>query len=298
MADDARMISPILTLNLFLMGEFRRSLRKHAKLNVAEYRILSLLDSSREPLRACDIERSLSVNQAVVSSELGKLQSDGYVCRSISSVGTSGNLTLTPAGRQVLRKGDEAVIAAYRDVYGPLDAELGNVNLQGGILGAFPTGRIRIRNDEYFGEHAFFEVSLKSETLATKSTQENGLSLNEFRVLLELYTHGRAMSPGELSDMLLLDPPRIAEACGRLELRGLITRRAARLDRRRRETLLTAEGAELIGRVSRKVIDACFSATHRDLNDKEISLTLEIAEICTARARINRAGGGADSPLG
>ncbi len=283
---DAAKITSVLTLNIFLMDAFRRSLRRGAGINLSQYRILCALASSEGPLRIRDLVESLGMKQATASLDIKEMQERGLVGRDGSPAAEVRRAVFpTPRGLQLLRAGDEAVVEAYRSVYSPLGSELANVNLQGGILGALPTGRIRIRHDEFFAEHAFMEVSLKSELNAIESSHNYGLSLIELRTLLELLACDGALSPGDISRLLLLRPPRIADACGRLELIGLVERRRAPLDKRRREVLLSPEGRALAVQARSEVFSQMMAATGRSLSEKELELTVEIAETCLKHAK-------------
>ncbi|MEW1861822.1 MarR family transcriptional regulator [Streptomyces sp. NBC_00669] len=88
------------------------------------------------------------------------------------------------------------------------------------------------------------------EDLATACLAPLGMDRGEFDVLATLLRSGPAgeTTPTELSHWLLISGPGLTKRLGRLEDRGLITRRLAPNDRRSLLVALTDEGRELAER--------------------------------------------------
>ncbi|WP_282209113.1 hypothetical protein [Parvibacter caecicola] len=283
--DDAATITPIVTLNCHTMAEFKRHLRRDSALNLTQYRILSLLGLHRNAQTIRQIEQALSLSQPTVWIETRNLQAKGLLAINPLKNKRSSNASLTSLGKSTLANADSSIASAYNGIYGKINPTLSSIHKQGTIIGASHTGLVRIRDDEYFIEHASLELSLKAELFNTKCSQSYGLSLLDLRVLVGARAYKLPMAPSEMADLLLANRPRITESCKGLQLRNLITFNSFSLDKRYRQISLTELGDSLAQKASTKIMQASFAATSRDLNNKEVELTYEIAEACLGLIR-------------
>ena len=78
--------------------------------------------------------------------------------------------------------------------------------------------------------------------------QAEALSLQEWRVLLNLYRFG-SNHVGEIARLASLDPSPLSKAVGALEDRRLVTRQDDPSDARRKRLTLTKNGQEVVERV-------------------------------------------------
>lgn len=278
--DASSIMAPIITLREYTAQRFRRVLLDQVGLSASQYRILSMLELRKEPVPLTELQTVLGISQATVSLETDKLHFNGYIDRKSPEGSRRTAATLTKVGRTKLAQADDALVETYHNIYGVLSPELAMVNKQGTIIGGFPTGLARIRNNEYFTEQIFLELTLSSELLSKKTAQKLGLSLLELRILLEFMTTSRALSPHELSYNLLAHRPRIAEAINRLNGKNLIVKTPQKLDRRYSRITLTEEGLNTAQLGETELRKACFTAISRNLNSKEFNLTVDIAKTC------------------
>lgn len=87
------------------------------------------------------------------------------------------------------------------------------------------------------------------QELSDQAMGASGLSEAEFRVLVQLYSHGGQGSPGELCSGVWQSPANMTRVTDQLVARGLISRNLSDQDRRRMVLAVTDAGDALVRRI-------------------------------------------------
>ncbi|MDA1360967.1 MarR family transcriptional regulator [Glycomyces luteolus] len=113
-------------------------------------------------------------------------------------------------------------------------------------------GRSALTRTELDSWRVFIETTEDLRTaLAGRLQAESGISVGDYRVLLELSeAPGRRLRSSHLADAIGWERSRLSHHLGRMEKRGLLTRDTAAGDNRGAEAVLTDEGHDALRRSS------------------------------------------------
>lgn len=127
--------------------------------------------------------------------------------------------------------------------------------------------------------NVFQEVSRRFEATLAASV---GLTITQYRILLELDATSAPVRSADLAKMLLLRPSSIAVALGQLEERGYVSRQAHAEDRRAALVAITAEGKATEVRASAQLVE-----TRKDLwkglSERQVAAIIESTRLASER---------------
>lgn len=240
--------SDIITYVLAYIAQATRALRDECKLSLLEYRMLAYLDDHVDGIAPSMLANVLRVTPAAITAASGKLAEQGLVTRGATGKAAS-HLSISKRGIDSSRDADLVIALAHEEYFAPLPPHLKAMIDIGSIVTnqSSPDG-MRIREGHFFSAFETLHAFLIVERFFTISSHEFGLSLTQFRVLLETHRQGGTALPGTLSNVLLLAPPTVTYAIHKLEEDDLVYRIQSRADARRVALAMTDAGRNLFAK--------------------------------------------------
>lgn len=220
--------SELLTLDFSTYKSFESALRREHDLSILQYRAMSLIHQGGDVAESRMIDE-LDANASQLSQNLSKLLRLDYVSWA-PAAGSAKSWALTKLGRTALEDADITVIRTYNQYFVKLNADLEQNVLPGLRMTSQSQGFIRVKDERYFDEQAFFESVLSAVQTATESLQQFDLSPVQFRILFELLQHGPAVK-AHLAKRLMLTRSTVNWAYEALSERGFAHAAAGGLGR-------------------------------------------------------------------
>lgn len=215
-----------------------------AGLTATQFRILYRLTTHHGAMRVGALADALDLGASAVCGALAQLDAAGAVTRVDDTADKRGvHAIIAPYGNVL----EERVFAALRPVLAGIYAEA-PVDLRSYIAAC--TLKVA-RSNALFGddltrfsdvESALCDEILLTSALANRVAHDEGLSLTEYRILLELLPRTEGARPNEIARRLGLRRNGVAAAQSELQRRGLVMRHRDNLDRRAAIIELTSDG--------------------------------------------------------
>lgn len=236
-----------------------------------QYRILIRLVFYGGSLRIGQLAEMLDLGTSTVTASVSQLVGRGAVIRAKSSNDQRGvHVILTSVGRLRIAQVDASIrplLEAMRDRI-PLD------------LRRYASISTLTVADEHalFGRHvaprnvntAICEEMLFTASLASHITRDEGLSLNEYRLLLGLLRHTEGASPGQMVNELNIKANSLGAAQSMLSQRQLIACHQGLIDKRSILLEITSDGYAILDRTAKAMHEGLTTLirpgiTHEDL---------------------------------
>jgi DNA-binding MarR family transcriptional regulator len=109
---------------------------------------------------------------------------------------------------------------------------------------------IRVGEAQHRVGRLLIQVARELRTFVDRQVEPLGLTMQQAELLVWTHRH-RAVSPTQLTELLLTDDAGVSRLVDRLEAKGLMTRRLGARDRRSRALQLTSSGRALAKRLTR-----------------------------------------------
>lgn len=214
-----------------------------AGLTATQFRILYRLTTHHGAMRVGALADALDLGASAVCGALAQLDAAGAVTRVDDTADKRGvHAIIAPYGNVL----EERCFAALRPVLAGMYAEA-PVDLRSYIAAC--TLKVARSNSLFGDDSAFEDVEsalcdeiLFTSALANRIAHDEGLSLTEYRILLELLPRTEGERPNEIARRLGLRRNGVAAAQSELQRRGLVMRHRDNLDRRAAIVELTSDG--------------------------------------------------------
>lgn len=214
-----------------------------AGLTATQFRILYRLTTHHGAMRVGVLADALDLGASAVCGALAQLDAAGAITRVDDVSDKRGvHAIIAPYGNVLL----ERCFLALRPVLANLYAEA-PVDLRSYVAAC--TLRVARSNALFGDDDAFEDVQsalcdeiLLTSALANRVAHDEGLSLTEYRILLELLPRTEGVRPNEIARRLGLRRNGVAAAQSELQRRGLVMRHRDILDRRAAIVELTSDG--------------------------------------------------------
>lgn len=272
-----------LTMMAILERSIAQQLHESCKITVLQYRILLRL-LGEAPQQTSTLARSLSVGLSTVSMAVAKLADKGLVSRHEDAYDMrTVALRLTHKGRALVKRADEDVMTMMSDFWRSLTPEQLQAVLTSSASAVERHSTPRIEDGHQRMDTALVDTVIISRTLTGQALHAQGLTINDFRVMLTLRLQGGSGTATETAQFLFLNSSDITPCLKSLEARGFITRHRSPENRRVRVIELTAEGRQRTSELMPVVFDALHETCHSD--DELIRIHISAARDLVARKR-------------
>lgn len=262
-----------------------RALRAECGLSITEYRILAFLSDHIGGTGPSALAKTLSTSPATVTVSADKLVKRGLVERA----GLNGRtLGITKAGVDLALDADVVLAQAHEEYFSALSPQQKAVVDTGSIITNKDLDEgSRMRQGHFFSAYETLHAFLLVEEQLTKAAHTEGLSLNGFRILFELFQRGGSAQMGAIGDHLVIGAPTMTYAVGKLEGADLAVREAQPGDRRSASISITAKGKEVFSRALQKV-EAVYTTDIRSSSVREQDSYKDAAAIVASSLRQRR----------
>jgi DNA-binding MarR family transcriptional regulator len=272
-----------MTLIVLVNHLFQRECFRQCALKLTHFRVLSNVTRHRGVQSVHSIAKDLRLSDSTISLTINQMEKEGLVARAAAD--DDRRVVLVKATEQGIAAMEDAEMALAKlvsDLWKPLSASH-KQTLMGG------TEKIDVAQNtsseitrQIRAITAYINVYLFTLEAFRAAVRENGLLVNEFRVLFELNEHHRGISPGKLGGLLFLKPNEVTKATDNLVDRFLVKRSRAPLDRRVLLMEITSDGYDLL-RKTAPLVDKAFLSGVADTDTYESAQYLEIADIIVGR---------------
>lgn len=272
-----------LTMMATLEHSISRQLKTTCAITPLQYRLMvRLLDG--QALQTTVLAHGLSVGLSTVSMAASKLADARLVSRreDAGDMRTVA-LQLTNKGRSLVQKADQEVIAMMSDYWRSLTPQQLEAALASSASAVQRHSAPRLQDGRQRMDTALVDTVFISRLLTAKALGAQGLTTNEFRVLLALRVLGGRSTATETAGFLFLNSSDITSCLKNLEAAGLITRQRSAENRRVRSVELTERGVARLSELMPVVFDALHETCHSD--DRLIAIHISAARDLVARRR-------------
>lgn len=272
-----------LTMMAVLERSIAQQLNESCGITVLQYRMMLRL-LTEGSLQTTALARSLSVGLSTASMAVAKLADAGLVSRHEDARDMrTVALRLTRKGRAQVKRADQDVMAMMADYLRSLTPEQLQAALASSASAVQRHSAPRIEGGRQRMDTALVDTVIISRTLTGRALQTQGLTINDFRVMLTLRLQGGTGTATETAQFLFLNSSDITPCLKNLEAQGLITRHRSPKNRRVRIIELTAEGCRRTSELMPVVFDALHETCYSD--DKLIRIHISAARDLVARKR-------------
>lgn len=272
-----------LTMMAVLERSIAQQLNESCGITVLQYRMMLRL-LAEGSLQTTVLARSLSVGLSTASMAVAKLADAGLVSRHEDARDMrTVALRLTRKGRAQVKRADQDVMAMMADYWRSLTPEQLQAALASSASAVQRHSAPRIEDGRQRMDTALVDTVIISRTLTGRALQAQGLTINDFRVMLALRLQDGTGTATETAQFLFLNSSDITPCLKNLEARGLITRHRSPKNRRVRIIELTAEGRRRTSELMPVVFDALHETCHSD--DELIRIHISAARDLVARKR-------------
>lgn len=246
-----------------------------------QYRILVHLLSG--DAGATLLSRQLDVGLSTVSAAIAKLADAGCVLRREEADDMRAiNLRISPKGRALLGRADDALAEAMADHWRTLTREQLAAALTSSREAVMRHSHLRVEEGRQRLDTALVDTVMISRALTARALRSEGMTTNDFRILLALRSLENSTAGG-VADFLFLNSSDLTSCLKHLESHGLITRERAPADRRTRMLRLTERGRRRLIELMPVVFDALHETCHSD--DELIRIHISAAADFVERRR-------------
>jgi DNA-binding MarR family transcriptional regulator len=273
----------LMTLIVLVNHLFQRECFRQCALKLTHFRVLASITRYRGVQSIHSISKDLRLSDSTISLTVNQMERNGLVAREEEK--NDRRIVLVRATKQgiaAMEDAEKALARLVSDLWRPLSASHKRT-LMGG------TAKIDVAQNtssemtrQIRAITAYINVYLFTLDAFRATVKENGLLINEFRVLFELNEHHRGISPGKLGCLLFLKPNEITKATDSLVDRHLVNRSRAPLDRRTLLMEITSDGYSLL-RKTAPLVDKAFLSGVADTDAYESAQYLEIADIIVGK---------------
>lgn len=278
------LMSDYLAMMSILGKAIAHTLETAASVTPLQFRILLHLHLAQSPLLAKDLAHDLNVGVSTISTAVAKLVDRNAVKRTESARDMRAiEHALTPTGRKLLSRADDAVAALVSEYLGTLTHEQASAAMTSSLSIIKRHSRTRMENGTPRMDTIIVESVMISRALTLHALQSQGLTTRDYRVLLALKVANGPLPSAELARFLFLSPSDITSSLKNLEALRYLTRERLETNRRVRIVTLTDEGRERAAELLPFVFDALHEACHSD--DALISIHITAARTVVERKR-------------
>lgn len=271
-----------LTMMDTLAKSMTRTLEEVCSLTLLQYRILiRLLD---RPYRTSELADILQVRTSTISTAIAKLASRRLITRQEDpSDMRVVDLEISRAGRTMIARADEALESVISTYWNSLSQEQLRAAMESSIsaverhsIPRFDEGTLRI-------DTALLETVAISRSLTSHCLEREGLTTNDYRIMLALKVMGSSCCGADIAKFLFLNSCDITSSLKNLEALRYITRKRDQRNRRMRPITLTPLGETRTSELLPPVFDALHETCHS--NDELIRIHISSARDLVARKR-------------
>lgn len=270
--------SNLMSLIVYVNHAFSKACLEDCGAKLSHFRILSNLARHTKARSIHSVAQDLRLSDSTITTTAKNMEQVGLVNRRESATDRRSVLVdITEQGVVQLEIVERVLARLVSELWEPLSSEHKMTLKQG-------TAKIDYTQNEakHFIETvrmvtAYVNVYTYTHSAFFESVKARGLTINEFRLLFELYGHPRGIELKKLGALLLLRPNEVTKAADGLARQNLIIRTRTHLDNRRVVIELNSLGFALL-RKSAPAVDKAFLSSVCETSDQECAHYLEIAD--------------------
>lgn len=278
-------LSDYLTIMNLLYRSINQVLGEKCAMTSLQYRmLLRLLSAGGGPVRTTDLAENLRVGVGTVSAAVPKLVDEGLVSRSEDPNDMRVvMLALEKRGFDEIERADFYVGEFLQGYW----RNLTSVQLEAALASSVDAVTLhhatRVENGSFRLDTAFFDTIMISRTLTSARLAEQGLKVQEMRVLMALRILGAQTTASQIASYLFLKSSDVTTPIKALESRGLVLKERNDDNRRTKSLSLTQEGWEKVEEMLPLTFDALRETCHSD--EEAVQIHLSAARSVVARER-------------
>lgn len=240
-------LSDYLSMMDILVKAIAHALSSSCSITCLQYRILVRLYSG-QTLPAKQLASDLGIKTSTISMAVSKLAQKRLITRRDCATDMREvELSISAKGEKTTQTADAAIKAIMQSYWGSLTKKQLDAAMQSSLSAVKMHSMLRVENGKARMDTALVETVMISRMLTARALDQEGLSINGYRVMLALRVLGMRSSGAEIARFLFLNPSDITACLKNLEARKFITRRRSEENRHIRVVELTPLGnAEVI----------------------------------------------------
>lgn len=278
-------MSDYLSMMDILAKAISHALSNSCSLTSLQYRILVRLHSA-QTLLAKQLASDLDMRTSTISVAVSKLAQKKLIARRDCATDMREvELSISAKGEQAIQVADAAIKAIMQSYWSSLTKKQLDAALQSSLSAVKIHSMPRVENGQTRMDTALVETVMISRMLTARALDKEGLTINDYRVMLTLRILGMQSSGAEIARFLFLNSSDITSCLKNLEARKLITRRRSDENRRIRIVELTQSGDAEVIRLTPIVYDALLDTCHS--NEELIASHISAAHDLVSRKRLH-----------
>jgi len=272
------------TMLLHVIKKLEVSLKALCNLSITQSRILYSLAIHNGIQQISEISLTLGIKPNTTTVAVTGLEKKGLLERKDCEEDFRiVYISITQDGLSMAEKINKAIVQTLRDSFEPIETILcEDLKIE--------TGYTRIYDKILMGENSFentfalWQHYYSNRATIAKHAKAEGLTVVDYRVLLETSLHSRGITPSELASRLMLKVGEVSCSIRALAKMELVKRSRGNCDRRSILVEITSDGFAVLDRIA-PVIFKEASRKSLAVGDGERQATLELSFVFNERER-------------